>query len=151
MWGVATHVYPDILASLPADIRGAMPALVRDLTKEQAQTIFFYRYWSLVRADDLPPGLALVVADSAYNNGVPRASKWLQSIVGAAADGVVGNKTISMVKAYIAKNGWTALASEFNAQRLHFMACLDLWKEDGLGWSRRLCAIPYQSLLMTGP
>jgi hypothetical protein len=34
------------------------------------------------------------------------------------------------------------------AQRLAFMAALPTWKLFGLGWARRLCALPWQSLTM---
>jgi hypothetical protein len=38
----------------------------------------------------------------------------------------------------------TISTAEVHAQRLHFMAGLDTWKTFGLGWARRLAAIPAQ-------
>jgi lysozyme family protein len=45
--------------------------------------------------------------------------------------------------------GGAALCAEFLARRLSFMASLPTWRTFGLGWARRLCSLPYQSLTMT--
>ena len=127
---------------------GAYPDLdIANLTLEQAQDIYRRDYWSRVRADDLPPPLALLVFDAAVNNGVGRATRWLQTAAGAVADGVIGPETMAAIAA-AAKGGGAGLCAEFQAQRLAFMAGLPTWRVFGLGWARRLCALPYQSLTM---
>ncbi len=99
------------------------------LTLEDAQTIYRRDYWDRLEADSLPPPLALLAFDAAVNNGLGRARQWL-------------------TLAHKQPNG-ASICAEFQAQRLAFMASLPTWKVFGLGWSRRLCRLPYDSLTMT--
>ena len=129
----------------------AYPALdVAALTLADAQAIYRRDYWDRIAADRLTPALALLVFDAAVNNGVARASKWLQSAVGAVADGMIGDQTLAAVATFVSTHDGAALCTEFLAQRLVFMAALPTWRLFGLGWARRLCSLPYQSLTMTG-
>lgn len=121
---------------------------IANLTVEQAGSIYRAMYWDRMGCDSLPPELALLVFDAAVNNGVSNAAKFLQLSVGATADGLIGTAT----RAAIAKtlgNGSPervqALCSEFLARRLVFMAALSTWARYGLGWARRLCALPFQA------
>ncbi len=99
------------------------------LTLDDAHAIYRRDYWDRIEADALPGPLALLAFDAAVNNGVGRARQWL-------------------VPARKQANG-AGMCAEFQAQRLAFMASLPTWKVFGLGWSRRLCRLPYQSLTMT--
>jgi lysozyme family protein len=75
--------------------------------------------------------------------------RWLQNAVGVAEDGDIGPVTISAITA---KSGQgAALLSEFLAQRMNFMAGLATWKTFGLGWARRLCALPFSAMQMGTP
>jgi lysozyme family protein len=123
---------------------------VERLTSSDAEAIYRRDYWDRVAADRLSPPLALLVFDAAVNNGPTRSAKWLQTVVGAAADGVVGDETLAAVAAFVSSHDATALCVEFMAQRLTFMAALPTWRWFGLGWARRLCSLPYQSITMTG-
>jgi lysozyme family protein len=128
----------------------AFPTLdIANLTLADAQAIYKRDYWDRVSADALPPPLALLVFDAAVNTGVGRAARWLQGAVGVAVDGQIGPATLAALKASVAKSGGAALCAEFMAQRLTFMAALPTWRVFGLGWARRLCALPYESLSMT--
>ncbi len=128
----------------------AYPALdIPNLTLAGAQAIYRRDYWDRVRGDALPPRLALLVFDAAVNNGVGRAVRWLQAAVGVGADGVPGPATFAAVAAGLGSPGEAALCGEFQARRMDFMACLPTWRSFGLGWARRLCALPYQSMTMT--
>jgi len=147
-WGIASASYGDEQRSLPNDLRAEMPALVHDLTLDQARAIYRAAYWDRVSADHLPPALALLVFDAAVNNGVKRAALWLQGAVGANPDGQIGDATLAAMDATAKVQGGAALCAEFQAQRLAFMANLPTWRVFGLGWARRLCALPYQSLTM---
>jgi len=118
------------------------------LTLADAQAIYQRDYWNPIAADRLPTPLALLVFDAAVNNGVGRAGRWLQGVVGAGADGVVGDQTLAAVSTYLASQGAPSLCAEFMAQRFAFMAGLPTWRIFGLGWARRLCALPYQSLTL---
>jgi lysozyme family protein len=134
-YGVSAAAYPNV------DIA--------NLTETQAQAIYKPDYWDRVQGDALPPPLALLVFDAAVNTGVGRAARWLQGAVGATADGQIGAGTLAALNEAVAKQGGAALCAEFMAQRLNFMANLPTWRTFGLGWARRLCALPYESLTMT--
>jgi lysozyme family protein len=150
-WGIASAAYADEQRALPEAIRATMPAQVRDLTLDQARALYRAAYWDRVSGDALPPPLALLVFDAAVNNGVSRAVIWLQGAVGTNPDGQLGPVTLAALSVSATKSGGAALCAEFQAQRLAFMAGLATWRIFGLGWARRLCALPYQSLTMGDP
>ncbi len=118
------------------------------LTLADAQAIYRTEYWSAIQADALPPPLALLVFDAAVNCGQQRAISWLQAATNTPVDGALGPVTIAGVQATIGDSDGTALRAEFQAQRLAWMTALPTWHSFGLGWSRRLCQLPYESLKM---
>ena len=120
------------------------------LTYDGALDIYDRDYFSRVRGDDLPPPLALLVFDAAVNNGVPRASHWLQLAVGAHVDGIVGDETVASTKHAVTALGWQAVAMDVHAHRLDFMARDPDWAEFGLGWARRLVALTFQASQLAG-
>jgi len=125
----------------------AYPRLdIASLTLDDAGAIYRRDYWDKVGGDALPPPLALLVFDAAVNNGVERAVLWLQAAAGVAADGELGPATLAAA----GRAEGAAICAEFMARRLTFMAALPTWRDFGLGWARRLCALPYQSLTMAG-
>lgn len=69
------------------------------LTREKAKIIYHEEYWGAVHADELPAPLDWIMTDIAVNNGRSRAAKWLQIIVGADPDGILGKKTLAAVAA----------------------------------------------------
>jgi lysozyme family protein len=132
-FGISAAAYPDI------DIV--------DLTLDEAKALYRRDYWDRFDGDRLPGALALLVFDAAINNGTGRAVSWLQSVARVPQDGIVGPETLAAVdRLTTAQDGATALCSEFLAQRLTFMAALPTWKTFGLGWARRLCKLPYETL-----
>jgi lysozyme family protein len=132
-WGISAAAYPNL------DIR--------NLSQEDAAAIYRRDYWAPICGDQLPPPLALLVFDAAVNNGVGRAARWLQSVLGVTQDGIVGPATLT---ALASRNGdGAALCAEYQTQRLIFMTGLPTWKTFGNGWARRLCALPFQALSIT--
>lgn len=136
-WGISAAAYPDLT--------------IADLSQQDAAAIYRRDYWDHVHGDGLPPPLALLVFDAAVNNGVGRATRWMQSAVGTSPDGKIGPATLASIAATAQRIGGAALCAEFQAQRLNFMASLPTWRAFGLGWSRRLCQLPYQSMTMGAP
>ena len=65
-----------------------------------------------------------------------------------AVDGAMGVATLAAVAAR--SGSGAVLLSEFQAQRLAFMAALPTWRSFGLGWSRRLCRLPFDAIEMGG-
>lgn len=70
---------------------------IRKLTKERAAEIYWNEYWTRCRAHEMPAKVGEVVANIAVNAGHGRASRWLQELVGAVPDGVIGQKTLAAV------------------------------------------------------
>ena len=125
----------------------AYPGLeIAALSLDGAKDIYRRDYWQKIRGNDLPPPLALLVFDAAVNNGPAQAVRWLQAAANVTIDGIIGPHTLSAV----AQAQGATLCAEFQAQRTYFMANLATWRTFGMGWARRLCALPYQSLTMTG-
>ena len=112
-----------------ADIRLVTPAVAAALYRKD--------FWVPVRADDLPPALAVVAFDAAVNCGAARARRWLQQAVGVLADGVIGPRTMAAVAAADPR----AAVEEMLAQRLRYHAQLPTMRDFGLGWMRRCAAL----------
>ena len=116
---------------------------IEDLTRDQAIAIYRSDYWAKIQGDALPPQLAMLVFDSAINNGVSRSVRFLQTALGVGVDGIIsaGGETINAVtrRAAVDIDG---LCDEVLAQRIYFMANDPDWRTFGLGWARRLAALP---------
>lgn len=92
-YGVAKNANPDL------DIHS--------LDWEGAKRVYYRRYWLAANCDDLTefaPRLAVLHFDGAVNHGPGRAGKFLQTAVGAIADGDVGPGTLAAVKAAVAED-----------------------------------------------
>jgi len=74
---------------------------VRKITDAEVEQIYWERYWTPLRASELPEPLDLVAFDSGVNCGVERAAKWLQSALkklvdsNITIDGKVGKQTVA--------------------------------------------------------
>ncbi len=133
-WGISAAAYPQL------DIQA--------LTEAQAADIYRRDYWDRAACGRLPPPLALLVFDAAVNNGVGQAVRWLQAALKVKQTGVAGPDLAAAIEAQAGHGA--ALCAEFQAQRLAFMAGLPTWRTFGTGWSRRLCALPFQAMQMGG-
>ena len=129
-FGIASHAHPNV------DIK--------NLTKEQARSIYRRQYWNPIKGDDLPVGIDLVTMDPAVNSGVSRGARWLQQALGVAADGRIGPVTIGAArKANAAKTIQKACAT-----RMGFLRGLRTWGTFGRGWSRRVASVEAVSVRM---
>ena len=132
-FGISAAAYPNI------DIA--------ELTIQAARALYKRDYWDRLYADRLPPRLALLAFDAAVNNGIFRATTWLQKAAKVTPDGVIGPATLAAVaSAAVQPEDLTGMCIEFLALRLAFMAELPTWTRFGLGWARRLCRLLYRSL-----
>ena len=111
---------------------------VRNLTQAEALAIYKAQYWDTVRADLLPLGLDYLTFDYGVNSGPARAIKDLQRTVGADADGVIGQKTLSKIREYIAANGIQNLLNAYATRRWNFVQGLSTFSTFGDGWRRRI-------------
>lgn len=144
-WGIDTASYMDAVACLPATLRGCYPALVRDLSINQARDLCRFAYWQKVHGDDLPPRLALFMLDAAFNDGTGTAIGWLQSALALKVDHIFGPVTMGAVQSEIAAHGADGLAMDVLADRIDYMGRLPNWSRYGLGWSRRFVRLAFQA------
>lgn len=136
MKGVTQRTYDNYRTRL-----GRAKQDVRKITDKEVEAIYRGQYWNAVRADELPPGVAYCVFDAAVNSGPGQAVQWLQQVIGARVDGVVGNETLALTRAadpFI-------LIEKYCDTRLAFMKRLKNWSSFKNGWSRRVAEVRAQS------
>ncbi|MFC7474207.1 glycoside hydrolase family 108 protein [Dankookia sp. GCM10030260] len=117
---------------------------VRDLTRAEAKEIYRAQYWNLMRCEDLPRGLDLVIFDFGVNAGPGTAVKTLQRAVGTVPDGAVGPFTLQAARAADAR----ALVGAVSQARLEHCRGLTGFARFGAGWTSRIEDIRRQALLM---
>lgn len=119
-WGISARSYPLV------DIK--------NLTREQAITIYKRDFWDKVHTDVLPDALDYQLLDSAVNSGIDQSIRFLQRALGVADDGHFGPYS----KAALLKADHNDVLLLFLAERLEFMTRLKNWKAHGKGWARRI-------------
>lgn len=135
-YGITQRTLDQMHAKLP----GRLPATVQQLTEDHATLIYQTVQWHEIAGDQLDPRLALVMLNSAINQGTPTAVEILQSLSGCYADGVLGPATLHAVGAWrSAYYPGQHIAEEFCAHAAVRYA--QLYAAEGqfaLGWYRRL-------------
>ena len=117
---------------------------VRNLTKDEAQEIYRAKYWNVMRCNDLPPGIDLMVFDFGVNAGPQRSVKLLQKSAGVTTDGSVGPITLAAVRAADP----AALIARFAQGRMDHYRSLPTFETFGRGWTNRTEAIRAAALRM---
>lgn len=110
---------------------------VKALTPAAVAPVYHRGYWLASSADICPTGLDYIVFDCAVNQGVGRATKWLQTIAGVTADGVIGPKSIAAIQ----KLDATRSVKDFADLRLAHYQSLPTFGRFGKGWTRRLVEV----------
>ena len=136
-FGITQNTYNNWLRS-----QGHQQRSVRHITQEEVASIYKEGFWDTVRGDFLPDGVAYCVFDASVNSGPGRAIRWLQTVVGARVDGVIGPETLGMVREMNSQ----ALINTYCNNRLAFMRRLPHWDAFGRGWSRRVSEVRSQAL-----
>jgi len=111
---------------------------MRELTHADVIPIYKEKYWNPLRAEYLPEGLALCVFDFGVNAGVNRSSRYLQEMVGATVDGIVGPKTIKTANDYYKKHGKNYTILLFQEMRRNYYKQLHHFDTFGKGWLNRV-------------
>ena len=106
---------------------------MKELTQADVEPIYKKNYWDKCKCDDLPSGLDYVAFDWAVNSGVNRSSKGIQKSCGAEPDGIIGLKTLELVKG----QNITFMIENFQLIRQEFYERLDHFDTFGKGWTRR--------------
>lgn len=113
----------------------AYPAVnIRRLSREDAIGIYKKDYFDAIHGDALPPAIAILLMDTAVNQGVAAAVRILQYSVGAKTDGVMGPQTLQAV----ASASLSKLTAELVARRMNAYGLNPAFTRYGLGWSRRV-------------
>jgi lysozyme family protein len=116
----------------------AYPLLdIPSLSMDQATAIYCRDYWDKMYLDSLPPRVAVVVLDSAINQGTDTAAKLLQKALGfkdTDIDGVIGPHTIAAARGV----DQDTLVPAFLSVRAMRYTELKKWPTFGKGWMSRL-------------
>lgn len=123
---------------------GERSADVKGIGEDELRSIYRMQYWDKVMGDDLPPGLDYAVFDFAVNSGPSRAAKFLQKIVGAEQDGVIGAQTLANIKGRDVSTIIVRLCDD----RLAWLKRLKTFATFGKGWSRRVTEVKLDALEM---
>lgn len=118
-------------------------------TRAQAIQIYRHDYWAPMRGDELPPGLALVVFDSAVIPGLNFAIAALQAALRVEGDGVVGPNTIAAAR----HSTWRTVQAVTSARIKEFERQVRVfpWKVKWLdGWRNRALSTYRQAVLLEG-
>lgn len=103
------------------------------MTEESTRALYAARYWNVVKGDQLPPGLDILVADIAVLSGTRRAAEMLQDAVMADVDGHIGPATLEAAR----RCELMPLIEAVHHRRMSFLRSLDGWATFGKGWEAR--------------
>lgn len=124
--------------------------VMRGLTEADVEPIYKKLFWDKLQCEHLPLGIDLCVFDFGVNAGTGRAAPMLQKLIGAKADGIIGPKTIQLVKDGVAKGGAKDLIAAFQQARRDYYRRLSTFSVFGKGWIRRVNDIEQKAIKMLG-
>ena len=111
---------------------------LRAMTYPQWITIMRDGYWRRALADRInSQSVANMIVDFMFTSG--GAAKCVQRVVGVAADGVFGPKTIDAINARPAEDLFYRLRNA----RLNYYRSLSAWKHFGKGWTNRVMDLKF--------
>jgi lysozyme family protein len=110
---------------------------MRKLTPEVVKPFYKAMYWDKIKGDQLPNGVDYAAYDLAVNSGVGRAAKFLQTIAGVTADGVLGPKSMGAIRECNPEQMVDALCD----MRLDFLKRLPTFDTFGKGWLIRVADV----------
>jgi lysozyme family protein len=125
-YGISKRAYPDV------DIK--------NLTLDQAKSIYRFDYWEPLHCDEMPWPLSMMVFDCGVNQGLTTSAKTLQRALNVTQDGVIGKVTLA--KAKTAGTETCALFLAYRAIRYNDTKNADLYLK---GWLKRLFLIAMES------
>lgn len=123
---------------------------IKLLTKSDYDKVFKRNFWDACWGDHIKnQSVANLLVDFAYNSGVSRAIKHIQSLVGAKQDGIMGPATLSAINNF--KQGQWVLFDKLKVDRIAYLH--EIVKNDPKqvpnlpGWLRRNKHIEYGKLI----
>ena len=97
---------------------------VKDISLPQAEKIAYEEYYVTPGINKLPEKVREYAYDFGYQSSPARAIKYLQAMVGASPDGVIGPKTIKAINDYSTKNGVDKTIDAYADSRMKFLSDL---------------------------
>jgi lysozyme family protein len=137
--GVTKKVYDNWIAENDLVVKD-----MQDITVNDVMPIYKKNYWLKAKCDQLPIGIDYIIFDMSVNHGVSRAAKFLQGVVGAEQDGVIGSKTLAMVD----KMEQADIVEALCLEREDFYRNLKTFNTFGNGWLNRNSGVKTTSLEM---
>lgn len=110
---------------------------IENLTEEQVRAIYFEDWWQALGMERFRPAMQYQLFDAAVQHGWHRAVKTLQQAVGAKEDGIIGPKTLGLVR----NTELNDLLMQFISARIDYYTSLDTFMMYGKGWMRRIAAV----------
>lgn len=107
---------------------------LKKLTKEDVAPLYEQRYWRPTYCEVLPRGLSLLIFSMGVNAGPGRSVKLLQSCLGCVADGVIGPRTMELIKS----TDVISLIAKFSDARREYYRSLKTFPIFGKGWLARV-------------
>jgi lysozyme family protein len=104
---------------------------IKNLTETRAREIYRRDYWNKCNCDKMPYPVALIVFDSAVNQGVSTAARMLQKCLDVEIDGAIGPQTIAACR-------YRDTVIKFAAERIYRYTHCSGWERYGIGWTRRV-------------
>lgn len=127
-YGISKRAYPDLN--------------IKELTRDDAKSIYRRYYWDAIRADEMPSAVAVAVFDMAVNAGNRTAIRLLQRVVRVTDDGIIGPVTLAAVNDAEPND----VAVRYAAERLMHYAAIPGWQRYGRGWARRVIETALEGL-----
>jgi lysozyme family protein len=107
---------------------------LKNLTKEDVAPLYEQKYWRPTYCEVLPRGLSLLIFSMGINAGPGRGVKLLQSCIGCVADGVIGPRTMELIKSANVAN----LIQKYSDARRDYYKSLKTFPIFGKGWLSRV-------------
>jgi lysozyme family protein len=134
-FGITLKVYAAWIGrSLDSENYWRLKSELQHISLATVHDIYHARYWKPSGAAELPAPLALMHFDASVNHGAGAAIRFLQTAVGAEADGEIGPETRARVAAADVAR---AIERYAELRRQRYRALPHFWRF-GRGWLRRV-------------
>jgi lysozyme family protein len=117
---------------------------IKALTPDTVAPLYKAMYWDKISGDNIALGLDYALFDFAVNSGPRQATKFIQNIASVPSDGLMGDRTVQMVKTLDPADTVAKLCNE----RLQFLQQLNTWDTFGKGWSKRVSDVQKRATAM---
>ena len=106
------------------------------LTDEQKEAIST-DYFKSQPYEQLPEKSSMSMFNFGWHFGIPTANKYLQRIVGAKMDGIIGPNTLQALESYVQQHGDEGLAQALMTSYVQHMQSRDNYLSNKNGWANR--------------